>query len=80
MAKLHLTPQKHHLENAKQARQGKKPVPTQKRQFKVPEFEIYQDETGEWLLRFKNSTNAFPATDVEVSLWLRLKKMEEATK
>ncbi|GIV66676.1 MAG: hypothetical protein KatS3mg047_1069 [Bellilinea sp.] len=77
MAKLHLTPQKHHLENAKLARQGKKPVPAQKRQFKVPKFELYQDETGEWMLRFEKSNNTFPATDVEVALWLKLKRLEE---
>ncbi len=77
MGKLDLIPKKHHLENAKLAKQGKKPAPAKKRQPKAPEFELYQNETGEWMLRFGKSKNAFPATDIEVALWLRIKSLEE---
>jgi hypothetical protein len=41
------------------------------------EFQLVQNEAGEWYLQFGGSESLFPATDVEVALWLRVKKLEE---
>ena len=41
------------------------------------EFQLVQSEAGEWYLQFGGSESLFPATDVEVALWLRVKKLEE---
>lgn len=70
--------ERRHLENAKMAKQGKKPAPKTVRRFKEPKFEIFQNETGEWMLRFEKSNGVFPATDVEVALWLKLRQLEES--
>lgn len=70
--------QKRHLENAKLAKQGKKSASETTRQFKEPKFEIFKNEAGEWMLRFEKSNGVFPATDVEVTLWLKLKRLEES--
>ncbi len=76
MTKKMFVVKRHHLENSKLARQGKKPTNIVHK-FKETEFEIFQNEAGEWMLRFGKSKNVFPATDVEVALWLRLKELEE---
>lgn len=77
MGRKRFVVEKRHLENAKLAKRGKKSAPETVHQFKEPKFEIFQNEAGEWMLRFEKSDGAFPATDVEVALWLKLKRLEE---
>lgn len=68
-----------HLQNAGLSRAGIKAKPKAYKS-KYPKFELFQDDTGEWFLRFEKSKIAFPATDVEVMLWMRIKQLEEGSK
>jgi len=66
-----------HRKNAVAARSGKKSCQKRAYKPKAVQFSIFQDESGEWMLRFAGSDNAFPATDVEVVLWKRVVELEQ---
>lgn len=40
------------------------------------DFALVQ-QNNEWFLQFDGSENLFPATDVEINLWLKVKELEE---
>lgn len=76
MSKLNLIPNRQHLENAANAKRGiKAEVPVYK-EIKEIKFRLEQNENGEWYLQFDGSENRFPATDVEIVLWKKLKQLE----
>jgi hypothetical protein len=65
---------KQHLENSRLARRGEKPGPAPYKP-KFRNVRLEQDpETGLWFVFTGASKNGLPATDIEISLWLRLQK------
>lgn len=67
---------KEHSRNGGLAKYRKTKTGKKVHQAKVVDFELIQNESGEWCLRIGESKNLFPATDVEVTLWLKLKQLE----
>jgi len=59
------------------AKSGKKTDKKYIHRVKKLNFVLKQNELGEWFVQFQGSDNLFPATDIEVNLWLMLMEAKQ---